>query len=75
VITAGLRQIAAGGDPELDAQVLEQDRHQIGNHDDREQCVTKPGAPSQISSPIARVHVAHCDEKSRAGECRQFPPE
>ena len=34
MIAAGLGQIAAGGDAELDAQVLEQDRHQVGDHDD-----------------------------------------
>ena len=34
MIAAGLRQIASGGDAELNGQMLEQNRHQIGNHDD-----------------------------------------
>src|SRR5262249_24489740 len=37
--------------------------------------VTKSRATGQVRSPIARVHVAHCDQKSRARECSQLPPE
>ena len=75
MIAACLCEVAPRGDTELDAQVLEQDRHQIGDHDDGQQRIAKPGATGQIRGPIARVHVSHCDQKSGAGECRQFPPE
>ena len=75
MIAACLCEVAPRGDTELNAQVLEQDRHQIGDHDDRQQCVTKPGATGQVRGPIARVHVSHCDQKSGPSECRQFPPE
>jgi hypothetical protein len=75
MIAASLCEVAARGDTELDAQVLEQDRHQIGNHDDGQECVTKLGATREISGPIAWIHVAHRDQESRASECSEFPPE
>ena len=75
MIAAGLGEVASGGDPELDAEMLQQDRHEIGDHDDAEQRVTKLRAARQVGRPIARVHVADRDEKTRAGERRQFAPE
>ena len=75
MIAAGLGQIAPGGDTELDAKMLQQDRHEIGDHDDAEQGVTKLRAARQVGRPIARVHVADRDEKTRPGEGRQFAPE
>ena len=68
MIAAGLREIASGRDAELDAQMLEEDRHEIGDHDDAEQRVTKLRAARQVGRPIARVHVADRDEKTWAGE-------
>ena len=47
MIAAGLREITSGGDAELDAQMLEQDRHEIRDHDDRQQCVTKLAPPAR----------------------------
>ena len=34
MIAAGLREVASGGDAELDAEMLQQDRHQVGDQDD-----------------------------------------
>ena len=34
MIAACLREIAPGGDAELDAKMLQQDRHEIRDHDD-----------------------------------------
>ena len=75
MIAAGLRQVASRDHPELDAQVLEQDRHQIGDHDDGKKRVTKLRPAGQIGGPVARIHVADRHEKTRAGESRQLPPE
>ena len=35
MVAAGLGDIASGGDAQLDAEMLEQDRHEIGNQDER----------------------------------------
>ena len=75
MIAAGLGEIATGGDAEFDAQMLEQDRHEIGNHDDSQERVPELGAAGQIGGPIARVHVTHRHQKSRAGESDQLSPE
>ena len=74
VIATGLRQIPSCDDAKFDAEMLKQDRHEIGDHDDGKQRVTKSGTAGQIGGPVAGVHVAHRDEKPGAGESRQLPP-
>ena len=74
MIAAGLGEIASGGDAELDAQMLEQDRHEIGDHDDGQQRVAKLRAAGQIGRPVARIHVADGDEKAGPGEGQQLSP-
>ena len=74
MIATGLGKVAARDHPEFDAQMLEQDGHQIGDHDDSKKGVTKPGPASQIGGPVARIHVPDRHEKPRAGESRQLPP-
>jgi hypothetical protein len=74
VIAAGLGKVAASDHPEFDAQMLEQDGHQIGDHDDSKKRVTEAGPASQIGGPVARIHVADRHEKSGAGESRQLAP-
>ena len=54
VVAAGLGEVAAGGDAQFERKALEQDRHEIGNHDDREQRVVVLGAARQIGGPVAR---------------------
>jgi hypothetical protein len=68
VIAAGLRQITSGGNAQFDGQVLEQNRHEIGNHDDGQQRVTKLRAAGKVGRPIARIHIADGDEKAGAGK-------
>ena len=34
MVAAGLGEVAACGNAEFDAQMLKQNRHQVGNHDD-----------------------------------------
>jgi hypothetical protein len=74
VIATSLGKVAARGHPKFDAQMLKQDGHQIGDHDDSKKRVTKLGAPSQIGGPVARIHVPDRHEKSRPGKGRQLPP-
>jgi len=75
MIAAGLRQIAAGGDAEFGGEMLQQDRHEIGNHDDRQQRVTKLRAAREVGGPVAGVHVADGDEITGAGKREQLFPE
>ena len=74
IIAAGLREIAPGGDAELDAQVLEQDGHQVRDQDDREKRVAKFRPAREVGGPVARIHVADGDEESGAGEGEQLAP-
>jgi hypothetical protein len=54
--------------------VLEQDRHQVGDHDDSQKRIAELGATSQIRSPIARVHITDGNEKARPRKCQQLSP-
>src|SRR4030095_2042572 len=74
MVAAGLREITSGSNTEFDAEMLEQDRHEIRNHDDHQQSVTNPGAPGEIGGPIAWVHVADRDQKAGTGKCEQLSP-
>jgi hypothetical protein len=64
MIAAGLGQIPAGGDAELDAQMLEKDRHEVRDHDDGKQGVAELSAARQIGGPVSRVHIAHGHEEA-----------
>ncbi len=75
VVATRLREIPAGGDAQLDAQVLEQDRHQVRDHDDGQERVAKLRAARQVGGPVARVHVADRHEKTRTREGEHLPPE
>ena len=75
VIAAGLREVAAGRDAELHAEMLEQDRHQVRDQDDGEQRVAKLRAAGEIGGPVSRVHVADRDEKAGSGKGRELAPE
>ena len=74
VIATRLGEVAASGDAKLDAQMLKQDRHEIGDHDDGEQRITELRAAGEIRRPVAWVHVADRHEKTGAGESYQLPP-
>ena len=74
MIAAGLGKITSGSDAELDAEMLQQDRHAIRNHDDHEQGVAESCAARKIRGPIARIHVADRDKEAGAGKCEQLSP-
>ncbi len=75
VVAAGLGKIAARDDPQLHCQGLQQDRHQIGNHDHGKQGVIEPSSRSQIRCPIPRVHVSHSHHVSWSREGQHLAPE
>src|SRR6266446_3781599 len=75
MIVTGLGEVAARGNAELDTQMLEQDRHKIGDHDDSQKRVAELGTARQIGGPVSWVHVTDRDQKSRARESDELPPE
>ena len=67
-LPACLRQVAPGNDPEPGAQGLQQDRHRVRHDEDPKQAVAEIGSAVQIRGPVARVHVSHGNQVSRAGK-------
>jgi hypothetical protein len=74
MIAAGLGKITSGSDAELDAEMLQQDRHEIRNHDDHQQGVAESCAAREIRGPIAWIHVADRDKETGTGKCEQLSP-
>ena len=75
VVAAGLGEVASAGDAEARGERLQQDRHQVGDHDDAEERVAVAGAAGEVGGPVAGVHVADGDEVARAGEGEELAPE
>src|SRR5213594_4455807 len=74
VIAARLRQIAPGHDAEFRGQPLQQDRHQVGQQDDRKQRVPEARAAREIGGPVAGIHVPHGHEVARSSERQRLAP-
>ena len=74
-VAAGLRQVAAAGDPEPRRQRLQQDRHQVRQQDDAEQRVAVLRAAGEVGRPVPRIHVADGHQVARAREREQLAPE
>ena len=74
-LAAGLGEVALGGDAEFEREALEEDRHQVGEHDDEEQGVAVAGAAGEVGGPVAGVHVADGDEEAGAREAEDATPE
>ncbi len=74
-VAAGLGEVAAAGDAEPRGERLQQDRHQVGDHDDAEQRVAEARAAGEVGGPVARVHVADGDQVAGAGKGEQLAPE
>src|SRR5215212_2364309 len=75
MIATGLREVAAGDDSELEGKRLQEDRHQIRNHDDGEERVVVLRSAGEIRRPVARVHVADRDQESWARESEELAEE
>ncbi len=67
-LVAKLRQVPLRGHAQLQAQALQQNRHQVRRHDDEQQRIAEARAAGDVGGPVAGVHVAHRDQKSRARE-------
>ena len=74
-VAARLREVAPAGDPEPRRERLQQDRHEVGQHDHAEQRVAEPRAAGEIGGPVARIHVANGDEIAGTREGEHFAPE
>src|SRR6266704_1254950 len=74
MIATGLCEVPASCDTKLYAQMLKNDRHEIGEHHDKQKRVTKLCPASQVGCPIARVHITNRHKKAGAGECHQLAP-
>ena len=73
-LVAELGEVALGGDAELEREALQQDRHQVGEHDDEEQRVAEARAAGDVGGPVAGVHVADGDEEAGTEKAEQAPP-
>ena len=74
-VAAGLRQIAPRDDPELCRERLQQDRHDVGQQDHRQQRVAEGRPAGEIGGPVAGIHIADRDQIAGPGKGREFPPE
>src|SRR5262249_1395613 len=75
MIAAGLREVASSRDAELDTEMLQQDRHEVGHHDDPEERVAEFGTAFQIGGPVSWIHVANGDQEARAREREHLAPD
>ena len=74
-LVAELRQIALGGDAQLEREALQQNGHQVRGHDDKQQRVAEARAAGDVRGPVAGVHVADRDQESGTDKAQQPPPE
>ncbi len=74
-VAAGLGEIAPAGDAEPRRQRLQQDRHQVGDHDDAEEGVAVFRAAGEVGCPIPGVHVTDGHQVAGTRERQQFAPE
>ena len=56
-LAAQLGQVPIGHDPELGRQILDQHRHQVGQHHDPQQRVAEFGAALDVRREVARIDV------------------
>ena len=74
-VAARLRQVASAGDAEAGGERLQQDRHQVRQHDHAEERVAVARATGQVGCPIPGVHVADGHQIPGAGKGEELPPE
>jgi hypothetical protein len=72
-LAADLGQVAAGGDPELRRERLDQHRHQVRGEDHPAERVAELRAARDVRREVARVDVRDARDEGRPEE-RQDPP-
>jgi hypothetical protein len=55
--------------------VLQKNSHQVRDHYDRQEHITKLGSTSQVGRPVSRVHITDSDQKARTRKGKEFAPE
>lgn len=65
-VPAGLRKIAPRGNGKPRAKCLQQNRHEVRQKHDREQCIAETGAASQRGGPVAGIHITDGYKIARA---------
>ena len=75
VIAACLGEVAAAGDAEPERERLQQDRHQVRQHDHAQQRVAVLRAAGEVGRPVAGVHVTDGDQVAGTGKRQHLAPE
>ena len=75
VIAARLSEIPPAGDAEPQGERLQQDRHQVRQHDHAEQRVAVSRSAREVRRPVAGIHVTDRNQVAGAGEREQLLPE
>lgn len=65
---AGLGQVESRDDAQFDTQMLQTNRHCIGDENDEKKRVAIPGTTLQIHRPVARVQVADGNQPARTNK-------
>ena len=68
-----LRQALAGDDPELGGLVLDEDGHDVGDHEDPHQQVAVLRAGGQVGGHVSGVHVGDRRHEGRSQQSDQRP--
>ncbi len=75
VIAARLSEIPPAGDAEPQGERLQQDRHQVRQHDHAEERVAVSRSSREVGRPVAGIHVTDRNQVTGAGEREQLLPE
>ena len=74
MLAARLGEIPSRSDTQFDAQMLKQNRHEVRDHDHRQQRIAELRATSQVRGPVARIHVAYRHKKTWPRKSDQLSP-
>ncbi len=72
-LTQDLRQALAGDDPELGGLVLDEDGHDVGDHEDPHQQVAVLRSGGQVGGHVSGVHVGDRRDERRPQQADQRP--
>ena len=70
-----LREVLAGGNPQLGGKGLDQHRHQVGGDDDPDQHVPEIGASLDVGREVSRIDVSHGRNEGGAEVGHHLPQE
>ena len=73
--SARLGEVPLRHNAEPHGERLQEQRHQVRQHQDGDQTVGEARASRNVRRPVARVHVANRHDESRSRKYQQFSPE